>query len=350
MTTSRKTLLAKLAPQFAGQTENVAVEALGHILSGSKEARSALADVLRAGGADLGRIAQVSTQETGKEGERPDLAGFDRDGEKRLLIEAKFWAGLTGYQPVKYLESLTATPSALLFVAPEARLDSLWAEVCRKALKSGFFVDLSGDGADGIRSAAVSDGPHLLLTSWRSLLSRMAAEVAHAGDSHTEADLRQLRGLCDREDGQAFLPLRSEEFGLEFPRRMLGLERLVNDATNRGVRAGFIDVKRLIVTPRPWGYGRYLRLGGGEVWEQAWFGVHFIRWARTRPTPLWLSFDKGRPALDSLRNADPPELFLDRFVPIDLPVGKEYEAVLDAVVDRLKDIAEAISSCSDDSD
>ena len=346
MTASRKTLFAKLAPQFSVQTENVAVEALGHILSGSEAARGALADVLLAGGADLGRIAQVRTQVTGKEGERPDLVGFDQDGQKRLLIEAKFWAGLTGSQPVAYLESLTETPSALLFVAPEARLDSLWAEVCRKTSESGISLDLSSDRANELRSATVNDGLYLLLTSWRSLLSRMAAKAAHAADSHAEADLRQLRGLCEWEDGEAFLPLRAEEFGLEFPRRVLGLQRLVDDATNRGRQAGFISVKGLQVTPRAWGYGRYVRL----VREEAWFGVSYDLWARTRPALLWLRFGKKRRALEPLRRADPPQLFDDRFVPIDLPVGREYEAVLDAVVERLEEIATAISSFRGESD
>ena len=83
MAASRKTLLAKLAPQFSVQTENVAVEALGHILSGSEAARSAFSDVLNAGGAQVGQIAQVRTQVTGKDGERPDLVAFDQDGEKR---------------------------------------------------------------------------------------------------------------------------------------------------------------------------------------------------------------------------------------------------------------------------
>ena len=36
---------------FGSQTENLAVEALGHILFGSEAARSALAEVLQAGGA-----------------------------------------------------------------------------------------------------------------------------------------------------------------------------------------------------------------------------------------------------------------------------------------------------------
>ena len=39
MTAHHQTLLAKLAPKFGPQTENLAVDALGHILSGSKAAR-----------------------------------------------------------------------------------------------------------------------------------------------------------------------------------------------------------------------------------------------------------------------------------------------------------------------
>ena len=353
MAASRKTLLAKLAPQFSVQTENVAVEALGHILSGSEAARSALSDVLNAGGAQVGQIAQVRTQVTGKDGERPDLVAFDQDGEKRVLIEAKFWAGLTESQPVVYLKSLTEDgrpdaqrslkASALLFVAPAARLDSLWAELCRQASKAGITLDLSRDDADGLQSALASGGVQLLLTSWRSLLGRMA--TAAAADSHTEADLRQLQGLCEREDGEAFLPLRSEEFGLDFPRRMLGFRRLVDDATDRGIRAGFISVKDLKVTPQAWGYGRYLHLAR----ENTWFGVNLDLWARTRPTPLWLVFSPQRRALEPLRRADRPELFDDRYVPIDLPVGREYEAVLDAVVERLEKIVTAISSYRDHS-
>ena len=118
MTDLPPTLLAKLAVSFGPRTEDLAVEALGHILAQSEATRRALSDMIAPGGADVGEIAQVRTQATGKEGERPDLAGFDRDGRERVLIEAKFWAGLTGNQPVAYLQRLPAnTPSALLFVA-----------------------------------------------------------------------------------------------------------------------------------------------------------------------------------------------------------------------------------------
>lgn len=46
---------------------------------------------------------------------------------ERLLVELKFWAGLTDNQPVAYLKKLpTDCHSALLEVAPARRIESLW--------------------------------------------------------------------------------------------------------------------------------------------------------------------------------------------------------------------------------
>ena len=63
------------------------------------------------------------------------------------------------------------------------------------------------------------------------MLDRMATEAADAADSDTEKDIEQLRGLAAQQDDDAFLPLRREELGPEFPRRMRGLQRLIDDAT-----------------------------------------------------------------------------------------------------------------------
>ena len=49
-------LLAYLTPRFTNRTEDVAVEALGYILSRSTAAAGALTETLRAGGADIGDI------------------------------------------------------------------------------------------------------------------------------------------------------------------------------------------------------------------------------------------------------------------------------------------------------
>ena len=219
MTAHHQTLLAKLAPKFGPQTENLAVDALGHILSGSKAARRALSKMIAAGGADVGEIAQVRTQATGTEGERPDLAGVDRNNLERVLIEAKFWAGLTDNQPMAYLKRLPAnTPSALLFVAPAARLTTLWNELRRIVAKSPSGITLARlvETAE-LRRATAGGRRRLLLTSWQAMLDRMATEAADAADSDTEKDIEQLRGLAAQQDDVAFLPLRREELGPEFP-------------------------------------------------------------------------------------------------------------------------------------
>ncbi len=350
MTAHRQTLLAKLAPKFGTKTEDLVVEALGHILLESEAARRTLSNVIAGGGANVGEIAQIRIQATGEEDERPDLAGFDRDGRERVLIEAKFWAGLTGNQPVTYLERLPSDmPSALLFVAPAARVEILWNELQRSVAKSqsGIMLD-RGSEANELRSANAGGSRYLLLTSWQALLGSMATQAAAASDSHTEKNIEQLRGLATQQDEDAFLPLRREELGPDFPRRMLRLHRLIDDATQRAIKDGFANVESLNVTPRRWGYGRYVRLADTV---EPWFGISFDDWALHRETPLWLWFQKkytqrkALRALEPLRQRDPSELFghpENPTVPVELPVGVEYEAVLDAVVERLKEVADLI--------
>ena len=205
-----RTLLAKLVPMFGPhQTENIAVETLGHILSESDAARCALLDVLRTDGEEIGEIAWVKTQASGEEGTRPDLAGFDQDDKERVLIEAKFWAELTDNQPIAYLERLPQNQaSVLLFVAPTARLHTLWAELSREVSEAPSDIKLGPDRneEEGLRSATAGDKRRLVLVSWTVLLDRMASQASTAGESHTEYDIRQLRGLAAQMDERSLPP------------------------------------------------------------------------------------------------------------------------------------------------
>ena len=216
MTTHRQRLLAKLAPMFGAQTENLAVAALEHILSESGAARRALRDVIAAGGVDVGEIASVRTQATGEQGERPDLAGFDPDGRERVLIEVKFSAGLTDNQPVTYLERLPAnSPSALLFVAPAAR-QRLWTRLDRAVSESRLEIALhTGSEVEETQSANAGGQRYLLLTSWQALLDHMATQATDASDSHTEHEIAQLRGLAEEQERTLVMPLRPGELRQE---------------------------------------------------------------------------------------------------------------------------------------
>lgn len=106
-------------------------------------------------------------------------------------------------------------------------------------------------------SAKIGEGEHrLLLTSWAELLEHMETQSKLKGDSVAEADIQQLRGLTNRMDTDIFVPWRSEDLGPEFPKRVLGLITLVDDATNSGIAEKFLDTSGLKKAPRYEGYGR----------------------------------------------------------------------------------------------
>ena len=340
------TLFAHIAPRFTDRIEDIAVEALGHILSNSETARSALEETVLFGGANVGSIDRVQTQVTGEEGGRPDLVAFDDKGDKRVLIEAKFWAGLTPNQPNQYLDQLPGgRPAALLFVAPAKRIPMLWPKLLRRA-KGKFIVTITSESGD-LRAAVVDGGErYLLLTSWAALLNRVAERANKAGDTAAEADILQLLGLTKRMDADAFLPWRSEDLGPEFARRMLGLRTLVDDATNSGISEEFLDTSRLKITPRYEGYGRYIRIGG----VVAWFGVILDGWAQHGDTPLWLLFTYSEH--ERLQEAGLADTRVVKWrtkdgrycIPIALPTEVDYDEVLDSVVASLKSIAERLKS------
>ena len=337
---AESTLLAYLTPKLTGRVEDMAVEALGYIFAKSPSSISALNRVLKSGATELSPVMRVQTQVSDENLARPDLVGFDEQGKERVLIEAKFWAGLTDNQPSGYIERLPSDgPSVLLFVAPETRRDTLWAELRRRLTAD--LVDVSG--GDGLWSGKVGDSSrYLMLTSWRSLLGQMANQSSDAGDSSTQIDIRQLQGLTERMDEEAFLPIQAAELAPAFPRRMLGLKTLIDDATQRGVSEKWINIDGLAIAAHSTGYGRYMRLGGSTVR----FGVRFDLWAGNFDTPLWLDYRTVRQhavPLDKLRRI----LGMshgEEYVPIPLPVGVEYEAVLDAVVDELQRIGRDIEA------
>lgn len=346
-TTGGETLLAHLAGKLSSHHEDIAVEALGYILR-SKPAVGVLEAVLRDGDADVGRIASFRTQVSDGP-TRPDLVGYGGDGEC-VLIEAKFWAGLTDKQPVAYLRRLPPG-GALLFVAPELRIKTLWSAVLQES--KGEVEGPDGHRSNGVQSITIAGEKRLMLISWTRLLDRLEG----AGDAQLRIEVQQLRGLADRVDMSEFLPLRAEEFAPEIPLRLASLRRLVDDATNRAVDQGYADISGLRVTPMIHGYGRYLSLRGGG----AWFGIASDLWARGSypDTPLWLRFWKWGgnsheaqwpstlTALGHLMRKDQPSAFEHDggiIVPIDLPTGVEYREVLDAVVCRLREIADRIDA------
>ena len=180
-------------------TEDAVFDALGHLLSRSEAARSALATTLREGGTAVGTIAGVRSQAIDEE-ERPSLAGLDEEGVVRVLVQPVLWAGLSQGQPNAYFKGLPLDrPAALLFVAPAARLAALWPELCRRADEQFTIIGATTPG--DLRAATASGGERrLMLTSWDAFLELMERVVSGAGDGNGGASIRQLRGTIERGD------------------------------------------------------------------------------------------------------------------------------------------------------
>ena len=341
--TTRPTLLAHLASKLSHQPETVATEALGHILRGSEAARNALQEFLQSAGVDVGRINTAWTEVTGDDGERPDLACMDGNGRERVLLEVKFWAGLTANQPATYLDRLPDDrPSALLVVAPSIRLETLWPELKARA---GEFPMGNEGSATEVRWVSAGDNRHLILTSWTSLLRRLEGA---ADDEQARSDIRQLQGLADQQDSEEFLPLRAEQLSPEIPRLILNLSRLVDEVSSRIFATDWARRDRM---QKRWDEGpyQYMMVAGLSTW----FGVNYGHWKNYETTPLWFGFNSSAweheeqilLSLEPIRHKTPPQYLEDEgIIPIHLPTATEYEKVVDDVVGQLAYVAELLKS------
>ena len=333
--TADTTLFAHVIWILTGAKERAATEALGYILSESEAARSGVAQLVNSGGAAIDGITQVKTEVRGEDGERVDLVGFGDNGSERLLVELKFWAALTVSQPNAYLKRLPREEAAaLLFIVPESRVNFLWEEVRKLAAKEYPLVPTQEAGR--LRSAALDGGGRrLMMTSWPALFDSMASAARGADDGKAESEIAQLRGLTERMDMGAFLPLDTDDLRAKTPRRILALMRLVDDAVVHLEATGLAKSQRKS-PPYGGGHGWHLCLNGHYVW----FGISWMQWAQHGRSPLWLWPEKQeiRSSLSACRDSPDGDYF-----PIELPIGAEYDTVLADVVAQLEQIGRLFS-------
>ena len=334
---------------FTDRVEEIATQSLAYILSRSAPGRNALQQLLLNGGADVGPIKRVKPEAAGDDGARPDLACYDDQGVERVLIENKFGAELTERQPNTYLSRLPKDdrPCALLFVAPEARIPTLWPVLRELA---GVSNAPDADAGASIKSVvAIHDKTYMMLTSWRHLLN----EMADSGETALLGDIHQLQVLCERMDEDTPPPIGDDELGPEIQ----SLQRLIDDATDLARGKGYLNTNGLNRTPRTHGYGRYAQIGSHDEPGDgvAWIGINAKLWDEYMESPIWVMFvsNYGRTDLGRVRRRLAP-LKLDDYeqrerdwpgpnVPIYLPTGVEYHVTLDAVVERLGEIAGLVS-------
>ena len=345
-------LLAYLVSSFPGKTEDIATEALCHVFDQSDACVDALNGVVQSGVHDIDPIHTVQTQVIGVDGTRPDLVCFDQadqeneTGQERVLIEVKFWAPLTAHQPNGYIKRLPEDgPAVLMFLVPDDRVRYLWPAL-RKRLKRkfGHLEEIESER----RCVRIRGSQrHLMVVSWESLLDAMAARTSDSGEPGPVTQIRQLRSLARYADKGAFKPIPpGDEPGTDSEKRLRDYRRLVDDATEEGISKGWADRKGLRATPKPYGYGRYIRLHGAVVW----FGINTDLFETTGKTALWASRHQSY--------ADEPDVSRElgeedqdwyhkharHWFPIDLRRDAEYPQVLAGVVESLKGYGHALQA------
>ena len=339
-------LLAYLADRFVPQRENLATEALLFILERSEVARDSLERLLVSLGCQLPSPLTYRSQVTGPHGETPDLVGIAPTGRESVLVEAKFWAGLTDHQPVTYLARLeTVGGSTLVFLAPERRLELLWLELTRRIEASGRDMGSRRSPLPGAVLAPVGE-VQLAVISWGCLLGSISEALSGARERELLESLGQLQALCDREDHLAFLPLEGHELTSSLPRRLLQFGELINETVARLAESGLASTRGLRAAAGNGWYGRYLLLSGAGCLLQ----VNAENWAGLEMTPIWLRVtDRNWQVSEALRGAFAAAQaagrlrFYDRGagleVPIGLWAGMDRDAALARMLSEIREIA-----------
>ncbi|MGA2154544.1 MAG: hypothetical protein ABSH37_09015 [Bryobacteraceae bacterium] len=246
----------------------------------------------------FGRDIRYASQERTEAAGQPDITGRDENGNVVLVVEVKFWAGLTDNQPAQYLQ-IVKPAGLLLVVSPEVRLQELWCQLILRARNCGVTTE-AGHGFE--KFAATVDGRTMALISWRRLLDALAESAKEAGDRIAGSDLQQLSALCEQMDTEAFVPLRQEEIcDVGHAKRSLQYCELVDAiaevAKHKGCRifrpsAGFgyygVDLRfgelraYLAFSPRYW-----LTWGISPLWSQVRnAGTHRRRARASIPRPV----------------------------------------------------------------
>lgn len=346
-----QSLLGHLASRFAVHPENVATESLAYVLQRSPGAKRALLAFIRHLGVPVPENLSFRTQESGPDGSIPDLVGTDSDGRQVVIIEAKFWAGLTDNQPVAYLNRLpTESEAILLFIAPALRSTLLWTELLSRCKETNVPLGTEREISPEVKLRSIRQHHTLALSSWRALLTHLLQTLNVEGDTAAISDVLQLQGICDRMDDDAFLPLRSEELSSSIGARFIQFCGLVDDVANRLVANGLASVLGVKTSTGTGSYFRPMKIYGFGCYLQ----VNSEHWVRRRLTPVWLSVrDQDwksarvvRDTLLSLQLEDPPRILdgnNELLVPMRLPVGVERPQVVDSLFHQVCEVADLLA-------
>lgn len=249
-----KSILSDIVGKYSRHTENICSESLALILNDSKDLQKAFSEhikVLSGNSININTEFNILTQVASKNDTSiPDLEIKDKS-DRKFLIEAKFWAGLTEHQPNSYLERIQPTGGALIFIAPERRLKSLYIEV-RSLLK--FKIEDENNNQIELPNSTT-----ILFLSWTSILERLWDSAEYYKDRVSSHNLYQLQSLISKLDSEGFIPFEPSFFT---PAAAIQRDQLIDVIIDAVTLSNRLETKGLKDGGGKYHYMKYFKLDG----------------------------------------------------------------------------------------
>lgn len=346
-----QSILAHLAPLLTNQLENVATDALAHLLMEYPVISDAFRESILLAGIALPEDLKLRTQATWQDAAIPDLVGLDSEDRYVLIVESKFWAYLTPNQPATYIKRLPSDiPAILLFIAPASRLPTLWSELLDRCN-----IHQAGDQlqvTDEIQFLTMRlNSLHILgLTSWESLLARLHQKAQQGKDTYAAGDIWQLQSLCARIDEEAFHPLSENEITSPSEKRIFQFRGLLDELVTRLIDTEIVTTTGYHASNGPNYYRRYMSIHG--LPNSDWC-VEFNTWYNQKysQTNLWFSatVTPQSSSLFSGSNVHYYHFSKQFLIPLKIPLGVERDEALNRLCIQIVEIINRLASQGNES-
>ena len=271
-----QTILGNIVGKFTRQLEDLASESLVFILNQNKNYQLQFSEYLKyvtkervIAKSNFSAITQATSD---LDESRPDI--IIQETPSTIIIEAKFWAGLTESQPVGYLERISGEGN-LIFLVPERRLNSIRFEIQNKLEKEKLQTSIHQD------HFVVNETKTIEFITWKGVVNSLLT----INSAKLDSNLIQLKGLIDMmEENPDFVPFTNELFT---PSAALQRDHLINiiDETIEG-NPDLFNIKQL-----SHGGGKFKYLRFFKFQEKATgFGMYSSELWMEYDTPIWLGF------------------------------------------------------------
>ena len=271
-------LLGQFFSNIKGSQEDIASKGLVYILQLSNSAKNAMYKLIQNNINILYTDIQFIAQNIGENNERPDISGIDNSGNEVIIIEAKFWASLTGNQPVEYLKRLEKN-SVLVFICPKQREISLQNEI-ESRMRSDSIIYQSFNNI-----LKLDKNNFLVIFNWNIVLNTIKEALINNEEKLLVSDIDQIIGFCEVIDNNTFLPIQDNDLSPSFAKRINSYYDLLDKIVDKLKMLTDISTTGLKATPQRFGYTRYFTIDD----NCASLELNTYLWAEYSDTPFWIA-------------------------------------------------------------